>query len=118
MSFDPRQPYNDLPFLPPPCELETKRVLKKCVAANRALAELKGAGDLIPNQAVLINAIPLQEAKLSSEIVSIPSTYRRDVSTNPAGIDTWLKPVPAMDISPMQGAAAIATNLKELGYGA
>jgi hypothetical protein len=49
MSFHPRQAYNDLPLLPPPCELETKRVLKKCVAANRALAELKGAGDLIPN---------------------------------------------------------------------
>ena len=51
-------------MLPPACELETKRVLKKCVSANKALAELKGAGDLIPNQAILINAIPLQEAKL------------------------------------------------------
>ena len=32
-------------------------------SATRALAELKGAGDLIPNQAILINAIPLQETK-------------------------------------------------------
>ena len=56
MSFDPKQPYNDLPLLPPRCELETKPVLKRCVAANKALAELKSAGDLIPNQAVLINA--------------------------------------------------------------
>ena len=74
MSFDPNQPYNDLPLLPPPGDLETKHVLKKCVAANRALAELKGAGDLIPNQAMLINAIPLQEAKLSSEIENIVTT--------------------------------------------
>jgi cell filamentation protein, protein adenylyltransferase len=74
MSFDPQQPYNDLPLLPPACELETKRVLKRCVAANKALAELKGAGDLIPNQAILINAIPLQEAKLSSEIENIVTT--------------------------------------------
>ena len=74
MRFDPDQPYNDLPLLPPKRELETKAVLKKCVAANRALAELKGAGDLIPNQAVLINAIPLQEAKLSSEIENIVTT--------------------------------------------
>lgn len=74
MSFDPKQPFNNLPLLPPACELETKRVLKKCVAANRALAELKGAGDLIPNQAILINAIPLQEAKLSSEIENIVTT--------------------------------------------
>ena len=74
MSFDPRQPYNDLPLLSPPVDLETKPVLKKCIAANKALAELKGAGDLIPNQAALINAIPLQEAKLSSEIESIVTT--------------------------------------------
>ncbi len=74
MSFDPNQPYNDLPLLPPAGELETRRVLKKCVSANKALAELKGAGDLIPNQAILINAIPLQEAKLSSEIENIVTT--------------------------------------------
>jgi Fic family protein len=74
MSFDPNQPYNDLPLLPPPGDLETRQVLKKCVAANKALAELKGAGDLIPNQAILINAIPLQEAKLSSEIENIVTT--------------------------------------------
>lgn len=74
MSFDPKQPYNDLPLLPPRGDLETKQVLKKCVVANKALAELKGAGDLIPNQAMLINAIPLQEAKLSSEIENIVTT--------------------------------------------
>ena len=74
MSFDPNKPYNDLPLLPPPGDLETRSVLKKCVAANKALAELKGAGDLIPHQAILINAIPLQEAKLSSEIENIVTT--------------------------------------------
>ena len=74
MSYDPKQPYNELPLLPPGIELETKAVLKRCVAANRALAELKGAGDLIPNQTILINAIPLQEAKLSSEIENIVTT--------------------------------------------
>lgn len=46
MSFDPRQPYNDLSLLPPLCKLESKRVLKEYVAANRALAELKGAANL------------------------------------------------------------------------
>jgi len=74
MNFNPAEPHNDLPLLPPVGELETKAVLKKCVAANRALAELKGAGDLIPNQSMLINAIPLQEAKLSSEIENIVTT--------------------------------------------
>jgi hypothetical protein len=68
MSFDPDKPYDDLPLLPPKEELETKAVLRKTIAANRALAELKGAGDLIPNQGVLINAIVLQEGNLAAEI--------------------------------------------------
>ena len=74
MSFNPQQPYDDLPSLPPRADVETKAVLKQCVAASRALAELKGAGGLIPDQAILINAIPLQEAKLSSEIENIVTT--------------------------------------------
>lgn len=74
MPFDPRKPYNDLPLLPPPVELETRAVLKKAISANKALAELKGAGELIPNQAILIQAIGLQEAKLSSEIENIVTT--------------------------------------------
>lgn len=74
MRFDPDKPYNDLPLLPPEEELETKAVLRKAIAANKALAELKGAGDLIPNQGVLINAIVLQEAKLSSEIENVVTT--------------------------------------------
>lgn len=74
MSSNPQQPYDDLPSLPPRADVETKAVLKQCVAASRALAELKGAGGLIPDQAILINAIPLQEAKLSSEIENIVTT--------------------------------------------
>ena len=74
MSFNPQQPYDELPSLPPRADVETKAVLKQCVAASRAVAELKGAGGLIPDQAILINAIPLQEAKLSSEIENIVTT--------------------------------------------
>lgn len=74
MSFDPKMPYNDLPLLPPPVDLESKAVLKKAIAANKSLAELKGAGELIPNQGVLIQTIGLQEAKLSSEIENIVTT--------------------------------------------
>ena len=40
MSFNPDKPYNDLPLLPPKVELENKAVLKKAIAANKALAEL------------------------------------------------------------------------------
>lgn len=68
------QPYNDLPLLPPATEVETKAVLKQCVKARAALAELNLAGQLIPDQSVLINTIPLLEAKDSSEIENIVTT--------------------------------------------
>ena len=74
MSFDPRRSYNDLPPLPPPVELETSTVLKACISARAALAELKQAGELLPNQGLLINTLPLLEAKDSSEIENIVTT--------------------------------------------
>jgi len=77
MIFNPHRPYNDLPLLPPAQELETRAVLKACVEARAAIAELKQAGLLIPNQAVLINTIPLLEAQASSEIENIVTTTDR-----------------------------------------
>ena len=65
MPYDSELPYDDLPTLPPPVDVESKAVLKRCLTATRALAELKGAGGLIPDQSILINAIPLQEARTS-----------------------------------------------------
>ncbi len=73
-EFDPAEPFDDLPLLPPPAEVESRAVLKACLAATRALAELKGAGGLIPDQSILINAIPLREAQASSEIENIVTT--------------------------------------------
>ncbi len=75
MPSDPAKPYNALPFLPPTGQdLETKLVLKRCVTARAAVAELRRAGELIPDQSVLINTIPLLEAKDSSEIENIVTT--------------------------------------------
>jgi Fic family protein len=74
MAFDPARSYDDLPLLPPPVDVETAPVLKQCLRATRALAELKGTGGLIPDQAILINSIPLQEAQASSEIENILTT--------------------------------------------
>ena len=68
------QPYNALPHLPPAQDVEDKAVLKLCIEARSALAELKQAGELIPNQTILINIIPLLEAKDSSEIENIVTT--------------------------------------------
>ncbi len=77
MPFEPTKPYNTLPSLPPRAELESRAVLKACIEARAALAELKQAGALIPNQAVLINSIPLLEAQASSEIENIVTTTDR-----------------------------------------
>jgi len=75
MPFDASIPYNDLPPLPPPLDsIETAAILKKCIRARVALAELKQAAELIPNAAVLVNALPLLEAQASSEIENIVTT--------------------------------------------
>jgi len=75
--FRPDSPYNDLPRLPPDSEIETRKILKLCIEARAALAELKQAGQLIPNQTILINTIPILEAQASSEIENIVTTTDR-----------------------------------------
>ena len=72
--FDPKAPYNALPKLPPKAEIETRAVLKKWGLARSAVAELRLAGQTIPDQSVLIGTIPLLEAKDSSEIENIVTT--------------------------------------------
>lgn len=73
-KFDPKIPFNDLPPLPPDIDLETPRILKACIEANKELAKLKIAEKLIPNQTVLINSIPLLESQASSAIENIVTT--------------------------------------------
>ena len=63
-----------LPDLPPPGELETPAVLRALALAHRRLAELKGRAASIPNQAILIDMLALQEAKASSEVENIITT--------------------------------------------
>jgi Fic family protein len=77
VPFRRTKPYNQLPDLPPRVDIETKPVLKCCIDASRALAELKQAGILIPNQSVLINTIPMIEAQSSSEIENVVTTTDR-----------------------------------------
>ena len=96
MVFYPDKPFNDLPLLPPKTEIETKATLKKAISAGRALAELKGIGETIPNQAILVNSIILQEAKASSEIENIVTTNDalfRAFSAQTSQIDSATKEV-------------------------
>ena len=77
LAFNPIKPYNDLPLLPPKGEIETRAVLRACIGARAAIAELKQAGRLVPNQAILINTIPMLESQASSEIENIVTTADR-----------------------------------------
>ncbi len=61
--------------LPPRIDLETKPVLKQLTSSHRALSELKGYANMIPNKNILINAILINEAKDSSEIENIVTTH-------------------------------------------
>ena len=62
-------------ILPSSKDIETTKVLKKTIQANRALAKLNGVAHIIPNQNILINSLVLQEAKDSSEIENIITTH-------------------------------------------
>lgn len=77
MPFHPSLPYNELPLLPPTAEIETRPVLKACIKARAALAEMKASGPLIPNQDILVNSIPILEAQASSEIENVVTTTDR-----------------------------------------
>lgn len=73
-----------IPELPLQYDLETKAVLKQVNQANRKLAELKGVARTIPNEAILISTLTLQEARESSEVENIVTThddlYRADLA--------------------------------------
>jgi Fic family protein len=78
MTWQAEVPFNTMPKLPPKGQvLESIEILKACIPARAALAELKQAGKLLPNQGLLINLIPLLEAKDSSEIENIVTTSDR-----------------------------------------
>ena len=72
--FQADQPFNRLPLLPPKGDIETKAVLKKCIEARSQLAALQQAGALIPNPTMLVNLLPILEAKDSSEIENLVTT--------------------------------------------
>jgi Fic family protein len=74
MTYNPVIPYNDLPLLPPKADVEDITILKKTISASRALSELKGAITNLPNPALFIDTINLQEAQASSAIENIITT--------------------------------------------
>lgn len=73
-TFSATTPYNALANLPPAAELDAKPILKACIEARSALANLNGRLKTIPNANILVDSITLQEARASSEIENILTT--------------------------------------------
>ena len=71
-------------------DLDTKPIWQVLAEAHRYLAELKGLCDSLPNQAILLDTLSIQEAKDSSEIENIITThdelyaYDQSASSSPA----------------------------------
>jgi Fic family protein len=62
-------------FLPINNDVETKAVLRKTASAHQALAELKGILSSLPNEQILLQTLALREARESSAIENIISTF-------------------------------------------
>jgi len=69
-------------FLKINVEIETKVVLRKAALAHKALAELKGVVNSIPNENILIETLTLREARESSAIENIISTFDEVYQSN------------------------------------
>jgi len=69
-------------FLPIKQEVESKKVLRKAALAHKALAELKGVISSIPNENILLETLTLQEARESSAIENIISTFDEIYQSN------------------------------------
>ncbi len=61
-------PYKNVNF-------KTEKILAQLTNSSRALAELKGYANTIPNMYILINAVTINEAKDSSAIENIVTTH-------------------------------------------
>ena len=61
--------------IPSHATLEVKVVWKSLAKAHRYLAELKGLCESLPNRAILLDTLAIQEAKDSSEIENIITTH-------------------------------------------
>ena len=72
--YDPQQPYNSLPSLPPAVEIETIGVMRALNLASRALANLNGTALSVPNPRLLIDTFAITEAQASSEIENVNTT--------------------------------------------
>jgi Fic family protein len=91
------KPFNNLPILPPSkINIESMKTIRQLVKSSVALAELKGVSRILPNPAMLLNAVILKEARASSEIENVITTQDKlyqALSTKGSQIDSATKEV-------------------------
>jgi Fic family protein len=75
----------ELKPLPLMIDVETKPILRKVAQAHKALAELKGIITTIPNEHILLETLTLREARESSAIENIISTFIEVYQSNLLG---------------------------------
>ena len=68
--------------LPPDKDVETKAVLRKAALAHKALAELKGVITSLPNHYIVTETLTLREARESSAVENIISTFAEIYQSN------------------------------------
>ncbi len=99
--------------LPPKVNVETPEVLKKALEAQQFLSELKGISQTIPNQEILLNTLPIQEARDSSEIENIVTTsdalFKADVEKEKR-IDQTTKEVQRYAVALKEGFECIRND--------
>lgn len=71
-----------LAFLPVKKDVESKTVLRKAASAHRALGELKAVVNSLPNENILLETLTLREARESSAIENIISTFDEIYQSN------------------------------------
>lgn len=72
MTFNPAQPYDNLPLLPP--KIQKEKFYEALLKARTELAELKGYSFSMPNPMLLISPSIIRESVASSEIENIHTT--------------------------------------------
>lgn len=107
-------PFNELPLLPPDqAIIETIAVLRQVVHSSIALAELKGLAYTLPNPSILLNAVILKEARVSSEIENVITTHDKlyqALSATGSQIDHDTKEVLRYREAMLAGFAMITKN--------
>lgn len=75
--FDPKTPYNDLPFLPGNFNYNQVDILKAAIKANKNLAKLNGLALLLPNAHLLMAPLLIKESVESNAIENINTTTQK-----------------------------------------